>query len=48
VAEGRAPDLPITDGDVVRVPASTALMPPWAFWSVLREVVRFGASAPLY
>ena len=48
VAEGRAPDVPITDGDVVRLPASTALVPPWAFWTLLRDMVRFSGSAPVY
>ncbi len=48
VAEGRAPDVPITDGDVVRVPASTALVVPWGFWTLLRDMVRFGGSAAIY
>jgi protein involved in polysaccharide export with SLBB domain len=48
VAEGRAPDLPIIDGDVLRIPASTPLVPPWAFWTLLRDMVRFSSSAPVY
>ena len=35
VREGRAPDVPITDGDVVRVPASTIRIVPWGAYSLL-------------
>jgi polysaccharide biosynthesis/export protein len=48
VAEGRAPEVSIADGDVVRIPASAGWVPPWAFWTLLRDIVRFGGSAAIY
>lgn len=48
VAEGRAPDLPMTDGDVVRVPASYVRLVPWGAWSMVRELVHVGGSAVLF
>jgi polysaccharide export outer membrane protein len=44
VAEGSAPDLPITDGDVVRVPASVVRVPPWMLWTLIQNMVRFAAA----
>jgi len=34
IADGRAPDVPITDGDVVHVPASVARVVPWSLWTL--------------
>src|SRR5206468_614248 len=48
VAEGRAADVPITDGDVVRVPASTLRVIPWGVYSVATALVRVGGSVPLF
>ena len=48
VREGRAPDVPITDGDVVRVPASTIRVIPWGAYSVIKDLVRVGGSVPLF
>ena len=42
VTEGRAADVPITDGDVVRLPASPTRLVPWGMWAVAREVIRGG------
>jgi polysaccharide biosynthesis/export protein len=44
VAEGHKPDLPITDGDIVRVPASSLRVPPWVLWSLVQSMVRFGGT----
>src|SRR5262249_57416634 len=32
IAHGEAEDIPITDGDLVRVPASRARLVPWSVW----------------
>jgi len=48
VREGRAADVPITDGDVVRVPASTIRVIPWGAYSVIKDLVRVGGSVPLF
>jgi polysaccharide export outer membrane protein len=48
VTEGRAPDLPMIDGDVVQVPASYSRLAPWAAWSVVRELVHVGGSVLLF
>ena len=48
ITEGGAPDIQITDGDVVRVPASTARVLPWGVWVTVRSLVRLGGSVMLF
>jgi polysaccharide export outer membrane protein len=48
VAEGREPDMPIADGDVVRLPASLPRMLPYGVWSLAMAVIHVGASVPLF
>lgn len=48
VAEGRSPDFPITDGDVVRLPPEVARLVPWMLWSVAKEMVHVGGSVLLF
>jgi polysaccharide export outer membrane protein len=48
VAAGTADDIPITDGDVVHVPADPARLVPWGVWSVAREMVHVGGSVLLF
>jgi protein involved in polysaccharide export with SLBB domain len=48
VADGRAADVPITGGDVVHLPASTARVIPWGLWSVAREMVHVGGNVLLF
>ena len=48
VREGREADVPITDGDVVRVPASTIRVIPWGAYNVLKGLVYVGGSVPLF
>src|SRR6266550_1120124 len=48
VREGRTADVPITDGDVVRVPASTIRVIPWGAYNVLKGLVYVGGSVPLF
>jgi len=44
VAEGRAVDVPIIDGDVVYAPASPVRVVPWGIWTFITTVFRIGAS----
>src|SRR5439155_1695970 len=48
VADGRAGDVPITDGDVVRVPASMIRLVPWGVYSLAKGLVYVGGSVPLF
>ncbi|MEB2283285.1 MAG: hypothetical protein B6D46_05935 [Polyangiaceae bacterium UTPRO1] len=48
VADGRAADVPIADGDVVRVPVSVARVVPWSMWTVAREMIHVGGSVLLF
>ena len=48
VAHGNSPDLAVADGDVVRLPYSTARVVPWAVWSTVKEMVRVGGNVLLF
>ena len=48
VARGEAADIPITDGDVVRLPASAGRMVPYGMWTVAREIVHVGGNVLLF
>jgi len=48
IADGRLPDVPIADGDVVYVPASVARVVPWGMWTVAREMIHVGGSVLLF
>jgi protein involved in polysaccharide export with SLBB domain len=48
VSTGRAADLPIADGDVVRLPASAARVVPWSIWALARELIHVGGSVALF
>ena len=48
INEGRAPDPPVTDGDVVRLPVSAVRVVPWGMWTVARELVRVGGNVLLF
>ncbi len=48
VAEGHAMDVPITDGDVVQVPASNGMLLPYGAWTLVREVIHIGGTVPLF
>lgn len=48
VSAGRSADVPITDGDVVHVPAAPERLAPWALWTVAREMVHVGGSVLLF
>ena len=48
ISEGRAPDPPVTDGDVVRLPASPVRVVPWGMWTVAKELVRVGGNVLLF
>ena len=48
VAKGLAPDVPVTDGDVIRLPTSYARVVPWGFWTLAKEIVHVGGSVALF
>jgi polysaccharide export outer membrane protein len=48
VAHGLAPDMPVTDGDVVRLPASIPRLLPWGAWTVAREMIHVGGNVLLF
>src|SRR5262249_57134836 len=48
VADGRTPDIPITDGDVIRLPLSAVRIVPWGLWVVAREMIHIGGSVVLF
>jgi hypothetical protein len=48
VTEGRASDLPIADGDVVRLPASAVRIVPWSVFAIARELVHIGGTVALF
>ena len=47
VREGRAGDLSLRAGDIVRVPSSTVLLVPWGIYSAVSSLIRVGANFPL-
>jgi polysaccharide export outer membrane protein len=48
VARGNAPDVPVIDGDVVRLRAAPARLVPYGVWTVAREMVHVGGSVLLF
>jgi polysaccharide export outer membrane protein len=48
VSQGGASDPIMTDGDVVRIPASTPRLVPWGFWTMAKELVRVGGSVAFF
>ena len=48
IRQGVEPDLPMTDGDVVRLPASIPRMVPYGAWQLVTAIIHVGASVPLF
>jgi len=48
VAHGLAPDVPVADGDIVRLPASRLRVIPWGVWTIAREMVHIGGNVLLF
>jgi polysaccharide export outer membrane protein len=48
IASGETRDVPVTDGDVVDVPASNARLVPWGVWRAVSDVFRLGGSIFLF
>jgi polysaccharide export outer membrane protein len=48
IAAGRTPDFPVTDGDVVRVPASSGKMVPYGAWEMLKALVHVGGTVAIF
>ncbi len=48
IAKGQLADVPVVDGDVVRLPVHTARIVPYVVWVAAREMVHVGGSLPLF
>jgi polysaccharide export outer membrane protein len=48
IADGRQSDVPLTDGDVVTVPAANAKLVPYGLWTLTKDVIHVGGSFPLF
>jgi hypothetical protein len=48
VEVGGAEDVPVVDGDIVRLPAKPARLVPYGLWALIREVVRIGGNVVLF
>jgi polysaccharide export outer membrane protein len=48
IAKGTALDVPVTDGDIIRLPTSYARVIPWGVWSLAKEMVHVGGSVALF
>jgi polysaccharide export outer membrane protein len=48
VSDGQLPDVPLADGDVVRIPPSWGRVVPWAMWSTAKEMFHIGGSLLLF
>ena len=48
IADGRAPDLPVADGDVVRLPVSLPRMVPYGGWALLKAMIHVGGTVTLF
>jgi hypothetical protein len=48
IASGAAPDPPIADGDVIRLPPSIPRMIPYGAWTLVTAMIHVGASVPLF
>jgi protein involved in polysaccharide export with SLBB domain len=48
VASGVAADVPVLDGDVVRLPAAPLRLIPYGAWILAKSMVHVGGSVPLF
>ena len=48
VEAGKVPDVTLRAGDVVRVPAWPHLLPPWALYSVVKNLISISAGIPIF
>jgi protein involved in polysaccharide export with SLBB domain len=48
ITEGRAADVPLTDGDVVTVPYDAKKLVPYGMWNFAKEMIHVGGSIPLF
>jgi protein involved in polysaccharide export with SLBB domain len=48
IAEGRAADLALADGDVISIGAAPGRVVPWAMWTIAREMVHVGGNVLLF
>lgn len=47
IKEGRQQDVQLRSGDVVRVPANPFLVPLWAVYSLVKDLINIGAGVPI-
>jgi polysaccharide biosynthesis/export protein len=48
IADGRAGDLALADGDVISIGAAPGRVVPWAMWTVAREMIHVGGNVLLF
>jgi protein involved in polysaccharide export with SLBB domain len=48
IADGRAKDVPLTDGDVVTVPYDGSKLVPYSVWGFAKEMIHVGGTIPLF
>ena len=48
IGEGRAKDVPLTDGDVVTVPYDSTKLVPYGVWNFAKEMIHVGGTIPLF
>jgi polysaccharide export outer membrane protein len=48
IADGRAGDLALADGDVISIGAAPGRVVPWAMWTVAKEMVHVGGNVLLF
>jgi len=48
IADGRAVDLALADGDVISIGAAPGRVVPWAVWTIAREMVHVGGNVLLF
>jgi polysaccharide export outer membrane protein len=48
VNDGRATDVPLADGDVVRIGATAGRLVPYGLWTIAREMVHVGGTVALF
>ena len=48
IAEGRASDLALADGDVISIGAAPGRVVPWAMWTIAREMIHVGGNVLLF
>jgi len=48
VERGEARDMPVTDGDLITVPAASSKVVPYGLWGFAKEMIHIGGTIPLF